>query len=44
MERIFDLIHDVYFCPEKDKEFNPKKIEEAVGYFMYLLNAYHEMF
>jgi hypothetical protein len=43
-DRVFDILHDIYFYPEKEKEFTPKKIEEAVGYFMYLLRAYHEMF
>jgi hypothetical protein len=39
---VCDILHDIYFCPEKDREFNPRKIEEAIGYFMYLLKAYHD--
>jgi len=41
---VFDILHDIYFCPEKEKDFTPKKIEEAVGYFMFLSRANHEAF
>jgi chromatin segregation and condensation protein Rec8/ScpA/Scc1 (kleisin family) len=43
-EKVYDILHDIYFSTDKEKEFNPKKIEEAVGYFMYLLRAFHSDF
>ena len=43
-EQVYDLLHDIYFCPERDRECNPKKIDEVLGYFMYLSRAHHEAF
>lgn len=41
---MFDILHDIYFNPEKDKQFIPKKIEDALGYFLYLSRANYSEF